>query len=155
MFKNIDDWQSNAELERNGVPIDFGKGRVMYAKRAGGSNRAFTVALAECLQRIVGDRDPNEVKDEELDEDLKRLYATHVLLGWKGFVDEHDKEIAFSVPAFMELMTVAPDMWIKVRTTAKSRESFQTSPEQMLERDRVTLGKSSRGKRNGGHSAHV
>jgi hypothetical protein len=154
MFNNIDDWQSDAQLEREGVPLDLGRGRVIYLKRAGGANRAFTVALGECLRRVIGDRDPENVPDEELDEDLKTVYATHVVAGWKGFRDESDAEVPYSVPAFLELMKLAPDMWIRVRSMAKMRESFQKMRD-AVERDKVTLGKSSRGKRNGGHSAHA
>lgn len=156
MFKNIEDWQSNPKLEVDGVPIDLGRSRVLYVRRAGGANRAFTVALAECLRRVIGEREPEDVPDEEVDEELKALYAEHVVCGWDGFIGEDDKPVPYSKAAFLELIALAPDIWIKVRAFAKTRDSFQsTATIKALKRDKESLGKSSRGKRNGGHSAHV
>lgn len=152
MFKNISDWQSNTDLEAGGVPVDLGKGRAILVKRAGGSNRAFKVALADELRLMMGDREASEVSEAELDPVLRKLYADHVVLGWSGFVDENDAPISFSPAAFLELMDLAPDMWIEVRTHAKQRESFQDAA---LERDKEALGKFSRGNPNGGVSAHA
>ena len=152
MFKNISDWQTDSRLEVDGVPVDLGKGRGIFVKRAGGANRDFKVALADVLRQVVGDRDPAEVPDEEIDPALIKLYADHVVIGWRGFIDENDQDIPYTPAAFVELMGLAPDIWIEVRTHAKQRESFQQAA---LERDKSMLGKFSRGNTNGEVSARA
>lgn len=156
MFANINDWQSDARLEADGVPLDCGRGRSIVLKRAGGSNRGFMVALSEVLRRVVGDRDPADVPDAEIDEDLKALYATHVVVGWHGFKGEDGKEVPFSAANFLELMRLAPDLWLRVRATANTRETFQAATDRKaMARNKDAIKKSSHGRRNGAASAHV
>lgn len=156
MFANIQDWKSDTKREADGVPLDLGRGRSIVLRRAGGSNRAFTVALAELIRGVVGERDPQDVADSEIDGQLKALYADHVVVDWVGFQDEAGDAIPYTRAAFLELMELAPDMWLRVRTTANSREHFQTQLQaRALDRDREIIKKSSRGKRNGAHTAHA
>jgi hypothetical protein len=156
MFANINDWQSDTQLESDGVPLDLGKGRTMILRRAGGANRAFMVSLSEVIRRVVGERDPADVPDAEIDDDLKALYANHVVVGWRGFKDEGGDDVPFTRENFLELMRLAPDMWVRVRATANTRETFQAAKDrQAMKRDKEAIKKSSRGKRNGAHSAHV
>jgi hypothetical protein len=152
MFKNISDWQTDKELEASGVPVDLGKGRAIFVKRAGGSNREYKVAVGETLREVMGSRDPADVPDEEIDPVLVKLYADHIVVGWRGFIDENDQEIPYTREAFIELMSIAPDMWVTVRTHAKERESFSLAA---LENDKTQLGKSLRGRTNGEVSAHA
>lgn len=156
MFANINDWQSDTALEVDGVPLDLGRGRSMVLRRAGGANRAFMVALAEVIRRVVGEREPADVPDAEIDEDLKRLYAEHVVVGWHGFKDDGGDDVPFTTANFLELMRLAPDMWVRVRSTANTRETFQAQQDRKaMTRDKEAIKKFSRGKRNGAHSAHA
>jgi hypothetical protein len=128
----------------------------MILRRAGGANRAFMVSLSEVIRRVVGERDPADVPDAEIDDDLKALYANHVVVGWRGFKDEGGDDVPFTRENFLELMRLAPDMWVRVRATANTRETFQAAKDrQAMKRDKEAIKKSSRGKRNGAHSAHV
>jgi hypothetical protein len=156
MFANINDWQSDPKLEVDGVPLDLGRGRSICLRRAGGANRAFMVALAEVIRRVVGERDPADVPDAEIDEDLKAIYAEHVVIGWNGFKDADGNEVTYTRANFLELMKLAPDMWVRVRSTANTRESFQAEKDhKAMQRDKDTIKKSLRGKRNGASSAHA
>jgi hypothetical protein len=156
MFANINDWQSDTRLEQDGVPLDLGKGRTMILRRAGGANRVFMVALAEVIRRVVGEREPADVPDAEIDDDLKTLYAAHVVVGWHGFKDDAGKDVPFTRENFLELMRLAPDMWVRVRSTANTRDAFQTQQDRKaMQRDKEAIKKFSRGKRNGASSAHV
>jgi len=156
MFANIKDWQSDTALESDGVPLDLGKGRVIILKRAGGANRAFTVALAEVIRRVIGERDPADVPDAEIDEDLKILYANHCVVSWRGFKGVDGKDVPFSRENFLELTRLAPDLWVRVRATANTRETFQAATDRKaLTRDKEAIKKSSHGKRNGAASVHA
>jgi len=156
MFANISDWQSDKQLEVDGVPLDLGRGRSIILRRAGGANREFMVALAEVIRRVVGERDPADVPDAEIDEDLRELYADHVVIGWTGLLDEAGLDIPYTPQAFLELMALAPDMWVRIRATANTREAFQAMKDRKaLERDMDTIKKQSRGKRNGADTQHA
>jgi hypothetical protein len=156
MFANIDDWQSDRGLESEGVPLDLGKGRSITLRRAGGSNKAFMVAVAEVIRRVIGERNPEDVPDAEIDEDLKSVYADRIVVGWHGFKDADGDDIPYSRENFLELMNLAPDMWLRVRASANTREMFQGQKDRKaMQRDKDVIKKSSRGKRNGAASAHV
>jgi hypothetical protein len=156
MFANINDWQSDTALEVEGVPLDLGRGRTMVLRRSGGANRAFTVALAELIRRVMGERDPADVPDSEIDEDLKSLYASHVVVAWRGFKDDDGDDVPYTRENFLELMRLAPDMWTRVRSTANSREHFQAQQDRKaVQRDKEAIKKSSRGRRNGAASVHA
>jgi hypothetical protein len=156
MFSNINDWQSDKQLELDGVPLDVGRGRVLYLRRAGGANRAFMVALAEVLRRVMGDRDPADVPDMEIDGELQTIYAEHVVVGWRGFKGDDGEDVPYTRANFLKLMELAPDLWGRVRSTANTRESFQNVKDRKaIARDKEIIKKVSRGKRNGAASAHA
>jgi hypothetical protein len=114
------------------------------------------VALAEVLRRVMGDRDPADVPDIEIDGDLRAVYADHVIVGWRGFKDDDGKDVPFTRANFLMLMELAPDLWGRVRSTANTRESFQSVKERKaIARDKDIIKKSLRGKRNGAASTHA
>ena len=79
-FGNLTDWQSDPELELEGVPLDIGRNRFINIRRAGGANRAFLVAYGALIGKLVGDRgDPEKIAQAQLAEDLPALFADHVV----------------------------------------------------------------------------
>ena len=151
-FGNLRDWESDPELELQGVPLDIGKGRVITIRRAGGANRAFMVAYGATIARLAGDRDPESIANAILADEMPGLFADHVVVGWSGILDDEGEEVAYSKAAFIQLAKDCPDLWQRIRAQADQRERFQRAA---IERDKVRLGKSSRSKRNGGATAHA
>lgn len=151
-FGNMQDWQSDPELEANGVKFDIGRDRWILMRRAGGANRAFLAAYGTLIARLGGDGGPESIAQALITEGLQPIFAQHVILDWGGICDETGLEVEFSKEAFLELMKSAPDLWVRIRTEADRRERFQR---ETLEREKTQMGKSSSGKRNGGRSAHA
>jgi hypothetical protein len=147
-FGNLSDWQSDTALEMDGVPIDIGAGRSITVRRAGGSNRAFLVAYSA----VVASCTPKDDVGAKLLEAMPQLFADHVVLGWQGIEAEDGTPAPYSKAAFLQLVSEAPDLWTRIRVQADQRGRFQR---ENTERDKATLGKSSRGKRNGGATVHA
>lgn len=151
-FGNLQDWQSDATLEMEGVPYDIGRNRVIHMRRAGGANRAFLVAYGAMIARLAKDKDPEALAQSQVSEEIPTLFADHVVIGWDGIKDDGGAAVPFSKAAFLQLVKEAPDLWMRIRTEADKRERFQR---ETIERDKTRLGKSLRSKRNGGVSAHA
>lgn len=151
-FGNMQDWQSDPELEANGVRLDIGRDRWILMRRAGGANRAFMIAYGSLIARLGGDGGPESIAQALITEGLQPIFAQHVILDWGGIHDDAGEEVPFSKENFLELMKTAPDLWGRIRTEADKRERFQR---EHLEREKTQMGKSSSGKRNGGRTAHA
>lgn len=149
-FGNMQDWQSDARLEVEGVKLDLDRGRWILMRRAGGANRAYNAGLA-ALVSTLGDNVAQTLVSEQL-ERLRPIFAKHVVLDWGGIRDDKGDEIPYSESVFLELMESAPDLWTRIRVEAEKREHFQL---EHLEQEKLQMGKSSSGKRNGGRSAHA
>lgn len=146
-FGNMQDWQSDAQLELEGVKLDIERERWILIRRAGGANRPYLIALAGLITRL-GD----SVTQALVADDMKPIFAKHIVLGWGGICDEKGEEIPFSEEVFLQLMEAAPDLWTRIRVEAEKREHFQR---ERLEQEKTHMGKSSSGKRNGGRTAHA
>lgn len=151
-FGNLQDWQSDTELELQGIALDIGQGRTINIRRAGGANRAFLVAYGATITRLAGDRDPESIAAALLADEMPALFADHVVIGWDGIEDDSGAPVPYSKDAFLQLARECPDLWLRIRSQADQRERFQR---ENIERDKARLGKSSRGKRNGGATAHA
>lgn len=146
-FGNMQDWQSSAQLELEGVKLDIGRDRWIVMRRAGGANRAYLAGLAGLIAGL-----DNDVAQALVSDRLKPLFAKHVVLGWGGIHDEKGEEVPFSEKVFLELLEAAPDLWTHIRVEAEKRERFQL---EHFEQEKTQMGKSLGGKRNGGRTAHV
>lgn len=153
-FGNMKDWQSDAQLEMEGVRFDIGRERWLTMRRAGGANRPFMVEYAALISRLANDSGsgPDGVVQALISEELQPLFAEYVIIGWGGIEDEKGREVPFSKEAFLELVKSAPDLWIRIRAEADKRERFQR---EHLEREKTALGKSSNGKQSGVHTARA
>lgn len=152
-FGNMDDWQSDPELESTGgVRLDIGRDRWILMRRAGGANRAFLAAYGALIARLSGDGGPDSIANALITRELQPIFADHVVIGWGGIENEKGEDVPFSKAAFLELMDSAPDLWTRIRVEADKRERFQR---EHLEKEKVQMGKSSSGKRNGGRTVHA
>jgi hypothetical protein len=109
-FANVDDWRSSRALEAEGVACPIGKGRELIVRRAGSRNRAYMAALAEA-------------KTEDIPA-LERVFAATIVCGWRGLLDEHGREIAYSTQACAELFEQCPDLADRVAKFASDRANY-------------------------------
>jgi hypothetical protein len=98
------------------MPLDLGRGRLLYIRRAGTVSREFVAAVAGRASAGVDPDDPEE---------QMRLYARSVVVGWEGIVDAGDAPIPYTAEACIELFRAYPEIWALVWPFANSRANFR------------------------------
>jgi hypothetical protein len=127
-FGNLDDWRSDRALESEGVPCSIGQGRELIVRRAGARNRAYVAGLAD----IAGEEDLAG---------MQRLFASTIVCGWRGLVDERGDEVPYSIEACIELFAQCPDLGDFVARFAAARANFHAAEiEEDAERLKVIPG---------------
>ena len=115
-FGNLDDWKTDPRAQTTGVPLDLGRGRLLYIRRAGTVSREFVAAIAARQAAGVDPDDP----DEQM-----ALYARSVVVGWEGITDGAGEPIPFTSSACLELFRAFPEVWALVWPFANSRSNFR------------------------------
>lgn len=123
-FGNLDDWKIDPRSLTTGVPLDLGRGRSLFIRRAGTVSREF---VAACAARQSAGVDPDDPDEQMV------LYARSVVVGWAGIVDSAGQPIPFTSEACLELFRAYPEVWALVWPFANSRSNFRT---QEMQEDR-------------------
>ncbi len=116
-------FQTDRTLEEQGVEVEIGKGATITVARIGNSKyetllRAMTKPFRRQIQQGL-------FPIERQDELLLEVVSKTVLLGWKGFTDDDEKEIPFSPAKALELMTETKDFRDLVFEIANEMETFR------------------------------
>lgn len=114
-FGNLDDWKTDPRAVTTGMPLDLGRGRTIYVRRAGTVSREF---VAACAARSAAGVDPDDPAEQ------MALYARSVVVNWSGIVDATGAEIPYSPETAVELFTAFPEIWALVWPFANSRANF-------------------------------
>jgi len=130
-FSNIDDFVTDPKIEKQGVDLDFGNGRFITIRRAGGANVEFKNRLAN----LIEDR-TNTVTGLKTDSDddkdiLYQLFAKYIVIDWKGWKDSNGNEIPFSVQSCIELFECSEEIYSHVNVQSMKLDNFRTK--QVLE----------------------
>jgi hypothetical protein len=110
-FGNLDDWRTDAEKERSGVPLDLGGGRVLLVRRANVFDKALQAEFAKI--------------DAKNDRQVQGLFARTIVAGWIGILDPAGEPVPFSEAACMALFTFAPDVWDELQRFAMNRANYR------------------------------
>ncbi len=124
-FKNINDMIADEDAENDGIELSFGNGRFITVTRAGPSNRKYKTTMARVFkphQKVVGGA--LALGDDAAEDLMKEVYAESIVVGWKGFIGNDDKEIVFSKEACIELFTEAPEIFDAVRSESSKFANF-------------------------------
>lgn len=123
-FKNIIDLTADEAAEAEGVELSFGKGRFITVKRSGVANRKYKACMARIFKPYMAVNGVVTASDEEATILLQEVYAETVVVGWRGFLDNADKEMTFSKKHCMELFTEAPELFEHVQDQAGKFSNF-------------------------------
>lgn len=139
MTKNVYDvFQTDRNLERSGIRIDYGPFYFTIA-RAGGANKRYSTRL-EVLLKPYRRAIQTETMDEEVARGLMaQAYAETVVLDWGHFVGEgpdrkevpgkilgHDGELLdFSVDNVRQVLMDLPDLFRDIREQAEKAALFR------------------------------
>jgi hypothetical protein len=109
-FGGLDEWRSDPEKCRNGVPFDLGKGRALIVRRANLYDREIQAHFA-----TVDSKDTAAVQ---------ALFARVLVVGWVGIVDIHGEPIPYSPDACVALLNYANEIWEELNRFAMNRANY-------------------------------
>lgn len=124
LFSNVVDLQSDGDLEKNGIDLAFGHGRVITVARAGGSNRKYRTTLADAYKPHKAALERGTLDEETAARMLREVFARSVVLGWSGWLDEEGDEIPFNVENCMALFEEAPEIFRMVQDESEKFANF-------------------------------
>lgn len=118
-----DSFLTDAELERDGVELDFGDFQVTIA-RAGGANKRYEQTLRRQLDKHKRAIQLDALPAETAERVLRTVFAETIVLGWRGVQDRDGKDIPFSPSACAKLFEELPEFFYAVREEAAKLGNF-------------------------------
>ena len=121
-----DMFDTDREMERKGMIVDFGSAGKVLIARAGGANSAFAKVFefkTRPQRRLI---DAGIMEEKLANELLMEAFAETVVLGWEGIKNREGKLIPFNKKNAIELFTDLPDLFIAVREEAVKMANFKT-----------------------------
>lgn len=110
-----DQFATDGDAESQGVWLDYGSaGRVRVA-RAGGSNVRFTRRLEAFGKKYKRQIELEILDDSVAEKELIQIYADTVILGWEDVKGRDGKDLPFSKPNVVQLLTDLPELFRDIR----------------------------------------
>lgn len=109
-FGNLDDWRTDPDKARHGVPFDLGQGRALIVRRANLYDRELQAHFEQ-----VDSKDTRAIQ---------AVFARHLVAGWTGIQDGDGNEIPFSPENCLALFEYAPDVWEQLQRFAMNRANY-------------------------------
>lgn len=116
-------FKTSANLETEGIWIDYGDyGRFLVA-RAGGKNKAFRNLMDQRLRPYRSALKMGLVDDSVIEKITRESFAEAVVLDWE-LVDESNQPIPYSAEACSKLFEDCPDLFEDVLNQAQTVANF-------------------------------
>ncbi len=129
-FNNINDLIADEKAEETGIDLAFGNGRFITVSRSCANNKKYKTTMARVFKPHTMTTGLITASDEEAVELLQEVYAEAIVLGWRGFKDSDDKEIAFNKENCIELFSEAPEIFDTVQREAAKFTNFARRDEE-------------------------
>lgn len=124
-------FQTNVDLEKQGILLDLGEVGKFTLARAGGGNKKFISCMEEVSKKyrraIQTDTLPKE-KDTELSIEA---YARHIVLNWEGVTGPDGKELPYSLQNCRQLLADLPELFRVIRETAENYALYKQTIEEV------------------------
>lgn len=118
-------FETDKNLETEGIWYTFDKDTKFLLARAGGSNARFAKAV-EAKTRPYRRQIDNGTIDNDLGNALLiEAFAETVVLSWAGVTDKSGKEMKYSVANCISLLTDLPDLFTELREEATRVANFR------------------------------
>lgn len=135
MYKNF---QTDANLEKNGITIDYGDFRVLIA-RAGGANKKFAKVLDAKTKPYRRAIQTESIETDRIMEILKEAYAECIVLNWetkvvdkdgkeewkKGIEDQDGKLLDFTKENVVTTFKNLHDLFLDIREQSEKSSLFR------------------------------
>jgi len=115
-FGNMDEWRTDPDKCRNGVPFDLGKGRALIVRRANLYDREIQAHFAKL-----------DTKDTAA---VQAMFARVLVVDWVGIVDDAGDPIPYSADACVALFHYANEIWDELQRFSMDRANFAVAKRQ-------------------------
>lgn len=117
-------FQTDTNLEKDGIVVDYGDFRFRIA-RAGGANTRFQKTLAARIRPFRRAIDAGAITDADADKILHGVFVDSVLLGWEDVTDEHGNPLEFTRENALKLFSDLPDLFRDLQQQASVVANFR------------------------------
>lgn len=145
-------FETDEQVEQEGVLLNYGKFRILIA-RAGGANRKFAKVFREKAKPFKYALDHNKMSEDDSNRVMAEVYAETVILGWESIVknketgepelkangepklqkkieDKDGKLMEFSVENCVQLLMDLPELFRDIQQQASTMDAFQKEEEE-------------------------
>lgn len=117
-------FQTNPELEQNGIQLDLGGAGRFKLARAGGANKKFEKAMMLASKPHRRAMQAESIEEDTLRQILYSVYADAVLLGWEGVTGEDGQPLPFTKANAVKLFTDLPGLFDEIRNASQNRSYY-------------------------------
>ena len=118
-------FQTDAEMEQEGIEYDMGELGVFKLARAGGANMKFAKLVEKKTRPYRQQIDRGTIDPDLGNRLLAEAFAESVILGWTGVKGRDNKQIKYSPAAAVKLMLDLPELFNELREAATSMANFR------------------------------
>lgn len=120
-------YETDPDLEKGGIILDYGDGEKIKIARAGGANESFAVTLERVTRPYRKRMDAHTLDNSVANELYIQVFAESVVKGWEGIKDRDDKTLKFTVDNCVQLFKDLPDLFSDVREAANDVSNFRVA----------------------------
>ena len=118
-------YETDHDVEKGGVILNYGEGVRIKVARAGGQN----VDFGKCIERLTRQHRDHKgnltgISDTFASELWMQAYAESVVKDWEGVSDREGKPLKFSPENCVKLFKDLPDLFADVRAAAENISNF-------------------------------
>lgn len=116
---------TDANMEKKGIEIDYGKAGVFRIARAGGSNQRYNKVMEQLTKPYRRQIETGTIAADVQEKLLMQAFAKTVVLGWDGVKDREGNAIPFSYENCIKLFTDLPELFRDLMEQATKFHNFR------------------------------
>jgi hypothetical protein len=120
-------FESDSDLENNGVLLDLGDVGKFKIARAGGANKAYLKALNKHGAPYRAAIQAGSLDDNLALKIVQEVFAEAILLGWEGVTDRDGKPLVFTRENVLRIFNDLPDLFAAIRNFAENAAYYRKS----------------------------
>lgn len=120
-----DMYETDPDMEKGGIILNYGDGQKFKIARAGGANVNFAKSLERIMRPYRKQLDNGSLADDVANELFIRVFAETVVKDWEGIDDRAGETMKFSVENCVKLFTDLPELFTDIREAASNISNYR------------------------------
>jgi hypothetical protein len=118
-------YETDHDLEKGGIILNYGEGVRIKIARAGGSNAVFVKTLEKATRPYRKQMESGTLSDDVANDLFIQVFAESVVKDWENVTDRDGNDLQFSVDNCVKLFKDLPDLFSDVRNAASDVSNFR------------------------------